>query len=421
MELQTKALHAGYEKDSQGTMAVPIYMTTAYEFRDVEHAANLFALKELGNIYTRLNNPTTDVFEKRFAELEGGVAAIATASGMSATFFAIANAAEAGDNIVCAKQLYGGSLTLTAHTLKRFGIEARFFDVQDPGSIEALIDDKTKIIFFESLTNPSIDVADIEAITKIANKHGILTVVDNTVATPILCRPFEYGADITVHSASKYTTGQGLAIGGILVERKELVEKLKGNPRYAHFNEPDASYHGLVYTDVPLPPFTLRTRLSLLRDIGAVSSPFNSWLFIQGLEHLSLRMKEHSRNALALAEFLEKHPKVKKVNYPGLKSNSNYANAKKYFDNGACSGLLSFEVESLEIATKVVNATELYSLVVNIGDSKSIITHPASTTHQQLTEEELIACGISSSLIRISAGLESAQDLIADIQQALDA
>jgi O-acetylhomoserine (thiol)-lyase len=421
MDLQTSALHAGYEKDTQGTMAVPIYMSTAYEFRDVEHAANLFALKELGNIYTRLNNPTTDVFEKRFAELEGGAAAIATSSGMSAIFFAIANAAEAGDNIVCAKQLYGGSLTLNAHTLKRFGIESRFFDVQNPSELEALIDDKTKVIFFESLTNPSIDVADIEAITEIANRYGILTVVDNTVATPVLCRPFEHGADITVHSASKYTTGQGLAIGGIMVERKNLVEKLKGNARYSHFNEPDASYHGLIYVDVPLPPYSLRARLALLRDLGAVSSPFNSWLFIQGLETLSLRMKEHSKNALALAEFLESHPKVKKVNYPGLKSNANYKNAQKYFQDGLCSGLLSFEVDSLEEATKIVNATELYSLVVNIGDSKSIITHPASTTHQQLNEEELQACGVPSGLIRISCGLESAADLIADMKQALEA
>ncbi len=419
MDLQTKALHAGYEKDTQGTMAVPLYMTTAYEFRDVKHAADLFALKELGNIYTRLNNPTTDVFEKRFAELEGGEAAIATASGMSAIFYAIANVAEAGDNIVCASQLYGGTLTQTAHTLKRFGIEARFFDVHNLSEIEKLVDDKTKVIFFESLTNPSIDVADIEAITTIANSYGILTVVDNTVATPVLCRPFEFGVDITVHSASKYTTGQGLAIGGILVERKGLLEKLKGNNRYAHFNEPDESYHGLVYVDVPLPPFTLRARLSLLRDLGATVSPFNSWLFIQGMETLSLRMKEHSKNALALATFLESHPKVKKVNYPGLESNANYENAQKYFQDGASSGLLSFEVESLEEATKIVNATKLYSLVVNIGDSKSIITHPASTTHQQLNEQELISCGVPSGLIRISCGLESSKDLIEDIEQAL--
>ena len=421
MDLQTLALHAGYEKDAQGTMAVPIYQTTAYEFRDVEHAANLFALKELGNIYTRLNNPTTEVFEKRFATLEGGEAALATASGMSAIFFAMVNAAEAGDNIVCAKQLYGGSLTQTAHTLKRFGIEARFFDVHNMIELESLIDKKTKVIFFESLTNPSIDVADIEAITAIANAHGILTVVDNTVATPVLCRPFEWGADITVHSASKYTTGQGLAIGGILVERKGLNEKLKANPRYAHFNEPDASYHGLIYTETGLPAFTLRARLALLRDLGAALSPFNAWLFIQGMEHLSLRMKEHSRNALMLAEFLEAHPKVKKVNYPGLKSNANFANAQKYFEDGLCSGLLSFEVSSLEEAEKIVNATKLYSLVVNIGDSKSIITHPASTTHQQLSHEELIACGVPEGLIRISVGLESPKDLIADLAQALDA
>jgi len=421
MQLQTDALHAGYEKDSQGTMAVPIYQTTAYEFRDVEHAANLFALKELGNIYTRLNNPTTDVFEKRFAQLEKGAAAIATSSGMSAIFFAIANAAQAGDNIICAKQLYGGSLTQTAHTLKRFGIEARFFDVHQPSQIEDLVDDKTKVIFFESLTNPSIDVADIDAIASIANKHNILSVVDNTVATPVLCRPLEHGIDITVHSASKYTTGQGLAIGGIMVERKELVLKLKGNARYDHFNEPDPSYHGLVYTDIPLPPFSLRARLSLLRDLGAVSSPFNSWLFIQGMEHLSLRMREHSKNALALAEFLESHPKVKKVNYPGLKSNANYEMAQKYFEEGQCSGLLSFEVEDMATAEKIVNATELYSLVVNIGDSKSIITHPASTTHQQLSTEELNACGVPAGLIRISCGLEASQDLIADMKQALEA
>jgi O-acetylhomoserine (thiol)-lyase len=421
MQLQTEALHAGYDKDSQSTMAVPIYQTTAYEFRDVEHAANLFALKELGNIYTRLNNPTTDVFEKRFATLEGGAAGLATASGMAAIFYAIANAAEAGDNIICARQLYGGTVTQASYTLKRFGIEARYFDVQNPSEIEALVDEKTKVIFFESLTNPSIDVADIAAITAIAKKHGILTIVDNTVATPILCRPLESGVDVVVHSASKYTTGQGLAIGGILVERHDLVDFIRSNPRYPQFNEADESYHGLVYVDVPLPLFCLRARLSLLRDLGAVVSPFNSWLFIQGIETLSLRMREHSRNAQAVAEFLESHPKVKKVNYPGLKSNSNYANAQRYFDGGMSSGLLSFEVESFEEAKKIVDATNLFSLVVNIGDSKSIITHPASTTHQQLSAEELIACGVPSGLIRLSIGLEASSDLIDDLIQALDA
>jgi O-acetylhomoserine (thiol)-lyase len=421
MHFQTKALHEGYSKDMQGTMAVPIYQTTAYEFRDAEHAANLFALKELGNIYTRLNNPTTDVFEKRFASLEGGSAALATSSGMAAIFYALVNAAEAGDNIVCAAQLYGGSLTLTAHTMKRFGIEARFFDVHNPAEAEKLIDDRTKALFFETLTNPSIDVPNIDELAALADKYGVLSIVDNTVATPALCRPLEHGIDVVVHSASKYTTGQGLAIGGIMVERSNLVEKLRGNARYPQFNEPDASYHGLVYVDVPLPTYTLRGRLSLLRDIGAVGSPFNSWLFIQGLETLKIRMKEHSHNAMMLAKFLETHPMVKRVNYPGLESNKNFANAQRYFEGGMSSGLLSFEVADLETAKKIVDATKLYSLVVNIGDSKSIITHPASTTHQQLSPEEMDACGVPAGLIRISAGLENAEDLIADIKQALEA
>ncbi len=421
MQFQTQALHAGYEKDAQGTMAVPIYQSTAYEFRDVEHAANLFALKELGNIYTRLNNPTTDVFEKRFAALEGGAAGLATSSGMAAIFYAIANAAEAGDNIVCASQLYGGTLTQTAHTLKRFGIEARFFDVHTPEAMEALIDAKTKVVFFETLTNPSIDVADIDAITAIADKHGVLTVVDNTVATPALCRPLSHGVDVVVHSASKYTTGQGLAIGGIMVEREGLVDKIRDNTRYPQFNEPDASYHGLVYVDVPLPVYTLRARLSLLRDLGAALSPFNSWLFIQGMETLALRMKEHSHNALVVAEFLEAHPKVTRVNYPGLKSNKNYANAQRYFEAGRASGLLSFEVAGFDEAKQLVDATKIFSLVVNIGDSKSIITHPASTTHMQLTPSEMEACGVAPGLVRLSIGLENAADLIEDLKQALEA
>jgi O-acetylhomoserine (thiol)-lyase len=418
MHEQTLAIHAGYDKDAMGTMAVPIYQTTAYEFRDTEHAANLFALKELGNIYTRLMNPTTDVFEKRFAALEGGAAAIGTASGMAAIFYAIANVAEAGDNIIVAKQVYGGTTTLTGHTIKRFGIETRYFDVRNPGEIEALVDEKTKIILFESITNPSIDVADFDAIVAIADKHNILTCVDNTVATPILCKPLEYGCDLTVHSASKYTTGQGLAIGGVIVERENLVEKIKGNARYAHFNEPDESYHGLVYSDLPLPLFTLRVRLALLRDLGAAPSPFNSWLYIQGLETLPLRMKQHSSSALAIAEFLEAHPKVGKVNYPGLKSDTNYELGQKYFKGGH-SGLLSFEVKDKETAQKIADSTEIFSLVVNIGDSKSIITHPASTTHQQLSAQELIDAGVPGGLVRLSVGLEDTQDLIDDLTQAL--
>ena len=418
MHEQTIAIHAGYDKDAMGTMAVPIYQTTAYEFRDTEHAANLFALKELGNIYTRLMNPTSDVFEKRFAALEGGVAAIATASGMAAIFYAIANVAEAGDNIIVAKQVYGGTTTLTGHTIKRFGIETRYFNVNNPSEIEALVDDRTKIILFESITNPSIDVADFDAIVAIAKKHNIITCVDNTVATPILCKPFEYGVDIVVHSTSKYTTGQGLALGGILVERHDLAEMIKGNDRYSHFNEPDESYHGLVYSDLPLPLFTLRVRLSLMRDLGATPAPFNSWLNIQGLETLPLRMKQHSLSALAIAEFLEAHPKVSKVNYPGLKSDANNLNARKYI-KGGFSGLLSFEVSDKETAQKIADATEIFAVVVNIGDSKSIITHPASTTHQQLSAEELIEAGVPGGLVRLSVGLEDTQDLIDDLAKAL--
>jgi len=416
---KTIAIHTGYDKDSQATMAVPIYQTTAYEFRDAEHAANLFELKELGNIYTRLMNPTTDVFEKRFAALEGGAAAIATSSGMAAIFNTIANVAEAGDNIICASKVYGGTSTLTTHTIKRFGIESRYFDVHKPEELEELIDEKTKLIIFESITNPSIDVPDFDGIVKIADKHGVLTAVDNTVATPILCKPLAIGCDITMHSTSKYTTGQGLAIGGIVVESCDILKKIKNNPRYAHFNEPDESYHGLVYTDVPLPIFSLRMRLSLLRDLGAAPSPFNSWLFIQGLEHLALRMKQHSESALEIAQFLELHPKVLKVNYPGLESDINYPYAQKYLHGGS-SGLLSFEVASFEEAVKIADKTELFSLVVNIGDSKSIITHPASTTHQQLSADELKAAGVPSGLIRLSIGLEDSRDLIEDLKAALE-
>ncbi|MGC9350416.1 MAG: O-acetylhomoserine aminocarboxypropyltransferase/cysteine synthase family protein [Sulfurovum sp.] len=419
MNQQTLAIHAGYEKDAQSTMAVPIYQSTAYEFRDTEHAANLFELKELGNIYTRLMNPTTDVFEKRFAALEDGAAAVGTASGMAAIFYAIANVAEAGDNVIVAKQVYGGTTTLTGHTIKRFGIETRYFDVKKPHELETLIDEKTKMIMFESISNPSVDVADFDAIAKIANQYNILTCVDNTVATPIHCKPLTLGCDIVVHSASKYATGQGLAIGGIIVERENLVEKIKDNPRYYHFNEPDESYHGLIYSDLPLPLFTLRVRLALLRDLGAAPSPFNSWLFIQGIETFTLRMRQHSASALAIAKHLEAHPKVKKVNYPGLESDTNYVMGQNYFKGGH-SGLLSFEVEDKALAQKIADATKIFSLVVNIGDSKSIITHPASTTHQQLSAQELVDAGVPGGLIRLSVGLEDTQDLIDDLEQALN-
>lgn len=420
MKDKTAALHAGYNQECYGAMSVPIFQTTAYEFRDSEHAANLFELKELGNIYTRLTNPTTQVFEERFAALEHGAAAIATASGTAAIFYAFANVAEAGDNILIAKQAYGGTVTLGSHTIKRFGIEARFFDIHNLEELESQIDAKTKIIFFETIPNPAIDIADIEKIAAIAKRNKIILCVDNTVATPALCKPLELGADIVVHSVSKYANGQGSALGGVIVEREGIINIIKENPRYKHFNEPDASYHGLVYSTLDMPVFTLRVRLSLLRDFGGAPSPFNSWLNIQGLETLALRMEQHSKSALKIAKFLEKHPKVVSVTYPGLESSASYENAKKYLKDGMASGLLSFTVESKEGAQKIAESTKIFSLVVNIGDSKSIITHPASTTHQQLSQEELKAAGVPAGLLRLSVGLEDTDDLIADLTQALE-
>jgi O-acetylhomoserine (thiol)-lyase len=422
MQNETIALHAGYnKKEGNGSMAVPITQTTAYAFRDSEHAANLFALKELGPIYTRLTNPTTDVLEQRFAALEGGAAAICVASGQSAIFYAIANVAEAGDNIIISDKLYGGAVTLLTHTIKRFGITAKVFKSEDASDLESLIDDKTKAIFFESLSNPQIAITDVEKVVEIAKKHGVLTICDNTVATAALFNPIKWGVDVVVHSTSKYTNGQGTAIGGIVVERDGMAEFFKANSnRYSHFTTPDESYHGLVYTDVPLPNFCLRIRLSLLRDIGAAQAPFNSWLLIQTLETLGLRVDKHSDNALEVAKFLESHPKVKAVNYPGLTSNKYYAKAQKYFKDGKSSGLISFDVSSFEEARKVIDSAKLFSVVVNIGDSKSLIVHPASTTHSQMSPEELAKAGVNPVTIRLSIGLENTVDLIEDLNQALN-
>ncbi|WP_419767782.1 O-acetylhomoserine aminocarboxypropyltransferase/cysteine synthase family protein [Arcobacter sp.] len=422
MQQDTIAVHAGYnKKEGWGTMNVPIAQTTAFAFRDAEHAANLFALKELGSIYTRLTNPTTDVLEQRFAQLEGGAAALCVASGQSSIFYAIANVASAGDNIIISDKLYGGAVTLLTHTLKRFGIEARVFRVADASNLEEQIDDKTKAIFFESLSNPQIAVADVEGIVSIAKRKGVLTVCDNTVASAALFNPIKWGVDIVVHSTSKYTNGQGSAIGGIIVERDGLSEFFKENSsRYPEFNEPDPSYHGLVYVDVPLPNFCLRARLSLLRDFGAAQSPHNSWILLQTLETLSLRMDKHSSSTLEVAKFLESHPKVKSVNYPGLESNADYKKAQKYFKDGKSSGLLSFEAQSYEDAKKIIDSAKLFSVVVNIGDSKSLIVHPASTTHSQMNEEELIKAGVNPSTVRLSIGLEDPIDLIEDLTQALN-
>ncbi|NQY52488.1 MAG: O-acetylhomoserine aminocarboxypropyltransferase/cysteine synthase [Campylobacteraceae bacterium] len=422
MEKETIALHAGYDKkEGYGSMSVPIAQTTAYAFRDSEHAANLFALKELGPIYTRLNNPTTDVLEQRFAQLEGGAAALCTSSGQSAIFYAIVNVAVAGDNIVISDKLYGGAVTLLTHTIKRFGIEARIFKSDDASNLDSLIDNKTKAIFFESLSNPQVAIADIEKIVDIAKNRGVLTICDNTVATAALFNPISKGVDVVVHSTSKYTSGSGTVIGGIIVERDNLASFFKDNAsRYPDFVNPDPSYHGLVYVDVPLPNFTLRARLALARDIGAVQSPHNSWLLIQSLETLSLRLDKHSSNAQEVAEFLETHNKVNKVSYPGLKSNAYYDKAQKYFKDGKSSGLISFEVDTYEEARRIIDSTKLFSVVVNIGDSKSLITHPASTTHSQMNEEELLAAGINPVTIRLSIGLENTLDLIKDLNQALN-
>jgi len=421
MKKETLAIHAGYNKDTQGTMAVPIYQTTAFAFESAQQASDRFCLQDLGNIYTRLTNPTTAVLEARLAELEGGASAIATSSGQAAIFYAVSNLFESGDNIIVSDKVYGGSVTLFKHTMKRFGLEARFFNIDEPSSIEALVDDKTKAIFFESLSNPQVAVADIDAISVIAKKHGIISICDNTVATPFLVNPIEHGTDIVVHSCSKYMSGQGLALGGAIIDRDGLTEFFKDNERYSHFNTPDESYHGLVYTDLPFPAFNLRIRLALLRDIGATPSPFNSWSLIQSLETLSLRMEKHSANTQKVAEYLESNPQVKNLNYPGLKSNKYNALANKYFKGGLCSGLLSFEVADKDTAWKILDNTELFSIVVNIGDSKSIITHPSSTTHQQIPLDEQKEIGITEGLIRLSVGLEDVSDLIADLETAFNA
>lgn len=422
MQKETIAIHVGYDKKAgNGEMAVPISQTTAYAFRDSDHAANLFALKELGPIYTRLTNPTTDILEQRFAQLEGGAAAICTSSGQAATFYSIANVAEAGDNILISDKLYGGTVSLFTYTIKRFGIEARIFNSDDASNLEEQIDDKTKAIFFESLSNPQIAIPAIEKIVEIGKKYGVLTICDNTVASAALFNPISWGVDIVVHSTSKYTNGQGTVIGGIIVERDGLAEFFKENSkRYYHFTTPDESYHGLVYTDVPLPNFCLRIRLGLLRDIGATQSPLNSWLLIQNLETLGLRVDKHSDNALEVAKFLESHPKVKKVSYPGLKNDKYYDKALKYFKDGKASGLISFDVSTFEEAKKIIDSVKLFSVVVNIGDSKSLITHPASTTHSQMSEEELAKAGVNPVTVRLSIGLENTADLIEDLSQALD-
>ena len=423
MQKETIATHYGYDtKAGPGAMAVPIYQTTAYDFGSAEMAAARFQLEAPGHIYTRLGNPTTDVLESRIAALEEGSASIVTASGQAAIFYSIANLAAVGDNIVVAKKIYGGTMVLFMHTLKRFGIEARVFDSDSADDLENLIDDKTRAIFFETLSNPQIAIPNFKKIVEIADKHGVVTIADNTVPTPIIFQPLNHGVDVVVHSASKYICGQGLSLSGAVVASKNLNAKLVGNARYAHFNEPDESYHGLVYAQMAdkFDIYTLRMRVALVRDIGATISPFNSWQLIQGLETLSVRIERHSQNARKIAEFLNSHKHVKRVTYPALKSDPEHEKAQKYFKDGMASGLMCFETDSYERAVKMLGKVKLFKIVVNIGDSKSLITHPASTTHRQLSSEELIKAGITKELIRISVGLENADDLIADLAQALE-
>ncbi|EAK2002873.1 O-acetylhomoserine aminocarboxypropyltransferase/cysteine synthase [Campylobacter jejuni] len=417
---ETLALHGAYNFDTQRSISVPIYQNTAYNFENLDQAAARFNLQELGNIYSRIGNPTSDVLGQRLANVEGGAFGIPVSSGMAACFYALVNLASSGDNVAYSNKIYGGTQTLISHTLKNFGIEAREFDIDDLDSLEKVIDQNTKAIFFESLSNPQIAIADIEKITQIAKKHKIVSICDNTVATPFLLQPFKHGVDVIVHSLSKYVSGQGSALGGALIERKDLNDLLKNNDRYKAFNTPDPSYHGLNLNTLDLPIFSIRVIITWLRDLGASLAPQNAWLLLQGLETLAVRIEKHSQNAEKVANFLNSHPDIKGVNYPTLASNAYHNLFKKYFDKNFASGLLSFEAKDYEHARRICDKTQLFLLAANLGDSKSLIIHPASTTHSQLSEEELQKAGITKGTIRLSIGLENSDDLIADLKQAIE-
>lgn len=391
--LETLAVHAGQEIDPTTlSRAVPIYQTTSYGFKDTDHAANLFALQEFGNIYTRLMNPTNDVFEKRVAELEGGAAALATASGQAAITFSILNIAGAGDEIVSSSSLYGGTYNLFAVTLPKIGINVKIVDPSDPENYRKAITPKTKAIYAESLGNPRGDVLDVEAIAKIAHENGIPLIVDNTLPSPYLFRPLEHGADIVVHSATKFIGGHGTSIGGVIVDGGKFDWKASG--KFPGLTEPDPSYHGAIYTEAVGPiAYVIKARVQLMRDMGAALSPFNSFMLLQGLETLHLRMERHSENALKVAKFLEEHDAVESVSYPGLEGHPSYEMAKKYMPKGQ-GAILTFEIKGgIEAGKKLINAVKLFSHLANVGDSKSLIIHPASTTHSQLTGDDLAATG----------------------------
>lgn len=426
MKLATKALHAGQQLDpTTGARAVPIYQTTSYGFRDADHAANLFALKELGWIYTRIMNPTTDVFEQRMAALEGGSGALAHASGQAAITDSILNIAGAGDHIVSVSQLYGGTYNLFHHTLPKLGIEISFVDAQDPDAFRRALKPHTKAFFGEGLGNPALNIFPFEEVAKIAKEAGVPLIIDNTCLTPMLNRPFEWGVNVVVHSTTKYVGGHGTSIGGMVVDGGNFDW---GSGRFPGFTQPDPSYHGLVHWDAfkSFPPagganvaYIFKMRLQLLRDVGACISPMNAFLMLQGLETLHLRMERHCANAMKVAEYLASHDKVKWVNYPGLKDSPNHAAAKKYL-SGGFGAILGFGVKNgFDGGKRFINALKLFSHLANIGDAKSLAIHPASTTHSQLTTEQQVSTGVSPDYVRLCLGIEDVDDLIADLEQAL--
>ncbi|MEH6451905.1 MAG: aminotransferase class I/II-fold pyridoxal phosphate-dependent enzyme [Psychromonas sp.] len=422
MKLESLALHHGYQSEATTkAAAVPIYQTTSYTFDDTQHGADLFDLKVPGNIYTRIMNPTTDVLEKRVAAMEGGIAALAVASGMSAITYAIQCICEVGTNIVSTSQLYGGTYNLFAHSLPKQGIEARMVHFDDYQGFEDAIDDNTRAVFCESIGNPAGNIVDIQKLAEIAHRHGVPLIVDNTVATPVLCRPFEFGADIVVHSLTKYIGGHGTSIGGIIVDSGKF-DWVANKKRFAVLNEPDPSYHDVVYTEALGPAAYIgRCRVVPLRNTGAAISPMNSFQIMQGLETLCLRMERHCENAQILAEYLAAHEKIAWVNYAGLKQSAYYDVCQKIC-SGKASGILSFGIKGgLESGTKFIDALQMILRLVNIGDAKSLACHPASTTHRQLNPTELKAAGVSEDLVRISVGIENIEDIIADVEQALAA
>ena len=416
-KFETLQLHAGQVVDSEtNSSAVPIYQTTAYLFNDTEHAANLFGLKEPGNIYTRIMNPTTDVLEKRIAALDGGVGALAVASGSSATLYSIMNVAQAGDEIIAANTLYGGTYNFFSNTIKDFGITTKFFDTDNPEEIKSLVTSKTRAVFIETIGNPNANIADIEEIAKIAHENGLPLIVDNTFA-PYITKPIDFGADIVVYSATKYLEGHGTTIAGVIVDAGKFDWT---SERFPSFNTPDPGYHGLKYSDLGQPAFILKARVRLLRDTGATLSPFNSFLILQGVETLSLRMERHCENAKKVAEYLNKHPKIAKVNYSGLEESRYKKVQEKYAPIGPA-GIFTFELKGgLEAGKIFIDNVKLLSHLANVADAKSLVVHPASTTHSQMSKEMLEQIGITQGTVRISVGIEHIDDIIRDIEQALD-